>query len=230
MQHQLSNGFVYIATLERKYAMAACLSAASLKEHFPEAHITLFTTPDMIAGLDVSDFDSIVTDDVPVDKRAKLWALSRTPYAITAYVDADTMIHSSEISNIFEQLGDDDIIFTRIRRYNSNMDGYLDDPEYTRHGGLFVYNNKPETLKFMSDWWIRWTESRSKKTFALTYPDHPVRMMHWDQFFLYYLIKYTNHGLNIGFFKEDARWNFVAGYRREELNGKTAIIEHYTLK
>lgn len=229
MQARLSNGFLYAATVHRKYVTAACISAASIKDHFPSANITLYSTADLIDGQDVSMFDNVITDGVPNDRRAKLWALSRTPYTTTAYIDADTLISSSEITSIFDQLGDRDIIFTKIRKYNSNLQGFIEDPEYIRHGGVFVYNNNPNTIDFMSKWWTLWIESRATGQFELLYPEYPLRMGSWDQFFLFYIIKHTEHGLNLGFFDEDAKWNFVAGYRKEELNGKTPIIEHYTL-
>lgn len=229
MQHQARNGFVLVAAVHPRYALAASISAASIKEHFPAANITLFATQEVLTGIDTSVFDNVITDGVPNDKRAKLWALSRTPYDLTAYIDADTMIGSEEISTIFDQLGNNDIIFTKIRKYNSNMNGFIEDPEYIRHGGVFVYNNKPKTIAFMANWWERWVETRVEGKFKLIYPDYPIRMVNWDQFFLYYLVKYTDHGLQLGFFEEDARWNFVAGYRREELNGKCPIIEHYIL-
>ena len=228
-EHQLSNGFIFAAAVHSRYALAACMSAASIKDYFPEANITLFATADVIDGLDTSIFDRVVTEGVPNDKRAKLWALSKTPYTRTAYIDADTLIHTDEIANIFDQLGDNDIIFTKIRKYNSNLNGFIEDPEYIRHGGIFVYNNSPDTIEFMSNWWNMWIESRADGQFVLKYPEYPARMGNWDQFFLFYLVKHTPHGLKLGFFEEDARWNFVAGYREEELNGKPAIIEHYTL-
>lgn len=227
---QPNNGFVIIATVHKKYLLSAINLAESLRDHYPLANITLFTTLELLDGVDASAIDNIITENVPNDRRAKLWALSRTPYAVTAYLDADTTVVSSEISNIFEQLKDDDIIFTKIRPYNSNPKGFIDDPEYNRHGGVFVYNNKPSTIRFMEQWWSLWSTTRSYDTFVTTYPEYPVKMKEWDQFYLFYLAKHTDHGLKLGFFENDARWNFVSGYRQEELNGLTPIVKHFTIK
>jgi hypothetical protein len=224
-----NNGFVYIATVNKRYILSAVNSAETLRDHYPEANITLFTTPDMLDGVnDLEVFDQIITDGVPSDKRAKLWALNKTPYTITAYLDADTIIVSDEIANIFDQLGVRDIIFTKIRKYNSNPKGFIDDPEYIRHGGVFVYNDKADTLKFMQSWWDLWYTTRAASVFASTY-DYPLKMKEWDQFYLFYLAKHTEHGLNLGFFENDARWNFVRGYLRSELGGLPPIVEHYTI-
>lgn len=230
-QEQPSNtGFVVIATVHKKILLSAINLAESIREYWPDANITLFTTQDLVAGADTSAFTSVVTKDVPHDRRAKLWALSKTPYNTTAYLDADTLCVSSEIRNIFDQLGNDDIIFTKIRPYNSNPKGFIEDPEYIRHGGVFVYNSKPDTIAFMQRWWDLWSTTRSADVFNTTYPEYPAKMKEWDQFYLFYLVKHTDHKLKLGFFKEDARWNFVTGYQRSELCGKPPIIEHYTIK
>ena len=140
------------------------------------------------------------------------------------------MVVSEEIQTIFDQLKDYDIIFTKIRPYNSNPKGYLDDPRYQYHGGVFVYRKNSNTIRFMEQWWDRWVNARPVNVFKDHYPDYPIKMKEWDQFYLFYLIHVTQHGLSIGFFENDARWNFVRGYLRSELNNLPPIIEHYTIK
>lgn len=227
---QLNNGFVVIATIHPRYLTSAVLLAESILDYIPDANITLYTTADLARSVDLSMFSDVVVEGVPNDRRAKLWALGRTPYDITAYLDADTVVVSEEIVNIFDQLGDRDIIFTKIRPYNSNRKGLLDDPRYLHHGGVFVYRRTPDVIAFMEQWWERWNTTRATLTFRQTYPNYPEKMKEWDQFYLFYIIHETQHNLNIGFFEEDARWNFVRGYVRSELNGKQPIIEHYTIK
>ena len=225
-----SKGYVYIATCSSKYLYAALNSAQSLKDHYPDAKITLFTTENLLDDELYDVFENVITDNVPNDKRAKLWALSRTPYDITAYIDADTIIESDDISLMFDQLGDNDMLFTKIRKYNSNPKGYLDDPTYIYHGGICLYRKNAKSMRFMSEWWRRWNETRPIAMFQSEYPNIPTKMKEWDQFYLWYLINKTDHGLKIDFFTDDARWNFVTGYLREELNGKSIIIKHQTIK
>ena len=44
------------------------------------------------------------------------------------------------------------------------------------------------------------------------------------------LLTYGNMGVKTGRFPDpDARWNFVVGYKEEELQGEEIIIYHYTL-
>lgn len=230
LQEQQNNGFVIVATIHKQYLTSAIILAESIRDYLPDANITLYTTSNLIDNVSAEVFTTIVTEGVPNDRRAKLWALSRTPYDITVYLDADTVVVNEEIQTIFEQLGAYDMIFTKIRPYNSNPKGFLEDPRYTHHGGVFVYRKTPMTIDFMEQWWWRWNNTRTAVEFKKHYPTFPEKMKEWDQFYLFYLIHETQHGLNIGFFEDDARWNFVRGYLRSELNGKSPIIEHYTIK
>lgn len=227
---QRNNGFVIVATIHKQYLTSAIILAESIRDYLPEAGITLYTTADLVQDVDVSVFTSVVVEGVPDDRRAKLWALSRTPYDNTAYLDADTVVVHDDIRLIFDQLGDRDMLFTRIRSYNSNPKGFLEDPNYQHHGGVFLYRKTPGTIKFMEEWWWRWDQTREYSAFEAHYPGIPLKMKEWDQFYLFHIINKTQHGLNIDFFEDDARWNFVRGYVRSELNGKPPIIEHYTIK
>ena len=223
----MSNGFVIIASLKRKYLLSAMMCYDSIKDHWPEANITLFVDS-TVYDKDLLEGYNVVHEDVPSDERAKLWALDKSPYDITAYLDADTIVVHDDIQTIFDQLGEHDMLFTRIREYNSNRKGYMENVGYEHHGGVFLYNKNAHD--FVGQWWEDWDAIKSNEDFKLKYPDIPVRMSVWDQFYLWNLIHNTDHGLSIGFFEEDARWNFVVGYKAKELNGKGAIIEHYTLK
>ena len=125
---QQNNGFVVIATIHKQYLTSAVMLAESIREYLPHANITLYTTTELLGQTNVSAFTDVVTHGVPSDRRAKLWALSKTPYDTTVYLDADTVVVNEEIVTIFDQLGDRDIIFTKIRPYNSNPKGFLEDP------------------------------------------------------------------------------------------------------
>lgn len=219
----LSKGFIYGVGANSVFLSAAKMSASSLRDYYPDVNITLCAPPHMVDEECASIFDNIISHEyVPDSKRTKLWALSKTPYDLTMYLDADTMCMSEEIQTCWDQLGDNDIIFTRIRSYNSNPSGYLEDPEYKYHGGVFLYNRK--CIPLMASWWDLWEQGQAKWDY-----DFPQRMRHWDQFYLFYLLTHTKHDLKIGFFKDDARWNYVTGYLVSELQGKPEIIRHYTL-
>ena len=58
-----SKGFVYVASLSSIFITAARYSASSLKDHWPEANITLFTHPRWVVQSDYLLFDQIITKD-----------------------------------------------------------------------------------------------------------------------------------------------------------------------
>ena len=71
-----NNGFLYVATVRKGYYRAARNSAISLRDFYPDAKITFFTHEEWVQPDDYEIFDTVVTENVPRDKRAKLWALS----------------------------------------------------------------------------------------------------------------------------------------------------------
>jgi hypothetical protein len=223
----MKKGFIYGVGQKDAFLKSALLSAESVKDYYPEAHITLCAPKKMVSYKCKQVFDNIICDDtVPDSVRTKLWALSHTPYDITMYLDADTICLSEEIQTAFDLLDQQqkDILFTRIRLYNSNRKGIIPHPEFKYHGGVFLYNRK--CIPFMIEWWERWQRGQLE----WEYNDFSSKLRCWDQFYLFYMITFTQHGLSIGEFPEDVRWNFVNGYFRAELRGKQEIIRHNTIK
>lgn len=223
MTTALTKGFIYGVGANSIFLKTAKMSAYTLRDHYPEANITLVAPARMIDDECRELFDNIICDEyVPDSVRTKLWALSKTPYDLTMYLDADTLIMSEEIASCFDQLGENDILFTRIRLYNSNPKGIVPSKDYQYHGGVFLYNRK--CIPMMVEWWDRWQQGNANWDY-----EYNIELRSWDQFYLYYILKYTDHGLKVGFFEDDARWNFVVGYLRSELNGKSEIIRHCTI-
>lgn len=218
-------GFIYGVGKLKTFMKSAKLSAMSVKDYYPDANITICAPPSLVDPQCSEIFDNIISNDsVPNNARTKLWALSHTPYDLTMYLDADTICMSEEIQQCFDQIKNYDIVFTNIRLYNSNRKGIVDSPNFQYHGGVFLYNRK--SIPFMIEWWERWNEGQT----TWKYDNYPSHLRIWDQFYLFYILNHTNHGLNVGVFEEDARWNFVNGYFRTELGGKPEIIRHNTIK
>lgn len=223
MSDNPSRGFIYGVGGNDVYVKSAKLSAESLRDYYPDAQITLVAPPRMVDSECRRIFNNIISDDrTPDCSRTKLWALTKTPYDTTMYLDADTIVESEEVQQCWDQLGTHDILFTLIRKYNSNPRGFVNDVEYKYHGGVFLYNRN--CIKLMSEWWDRWSRGQTEWEYSYT-----PNFRHWDQFYLYYILKYTKHGLDVGVFQEDARWNFVNGYLMFELGGKPPIIRHQTI-
>jgi len=94
------DGYLYVASRYERYLTSAEYSAASLKNYHPNAHITLFTEERFYHDELHATFDDVIIHDVPNDSRAKLWALSRTPYDRTLYIDADSVIMHEDIASV----------------------------------------------------------------------------------------------------------------------------------
>ncbi len=223
-----NNGFLYVASLRKGYYRAAKNSAISLRDYYPEANITLFTHEDWVQEEDYDIFDNIITEDVPRHKRAKLWALDKTPYDLTLYVDCDTEIEHEDIKNVFDLIPDDvDILFTANRPYNAALTKLSETEEMTEHCGLFLYRNNEQTLKLMTSWWGEYIKQNEPGYDMLHYPESAKQ---WDTFTMWRLLTYGNTGVRHARFPEpDARWNYISGYKEEELQGQPAVIYHYTL-
>lgn len=152
-----SRGYIYVASRDKKYYEQAIYSCRSLKDYYPDAHVTLFTHECFVDGDDDAlIFDTIITG-IPTHYRSKLWCLPRTPYERTIYIDCDSLIAHRDIKNMHDLIDESDIAFGPSFAYTtSNFKwAYLDKamteiPRY--HGSVCIYNNKPETLEFMQTW------------------------------------------------------------------------------
>src|SRR5262245_30621684 len=101
----MSRGFLYVASLSKCYHDHALASIISLKKFWLEAKVCLFTNIkwyNEYKKIIDKYVDDLVTD-IPAFIRTKLWALPRTPYDETCYIDADTYILSEDIKYIFDQ-------------------------------------------------------------------------------------------------------------------------------
>lgn len=220
------NGFIYAATVKKQFLYSALMSAMTLKDHWPEANITLFTHEEWVDSQVEDTFDTIITNDVPHHHRAKLWALDKTPYDLTVYLDADTEILSSDISTIFDQMTNADILMTKIRKYAG---AFVDFPggKLVDHCGMFMYRNTPHVMKFMSQWWKLY-QKQVDGSWQWDTSLYPEDLRPWDQWAFWWLMNKTDYKLNREYFKDDARWNFVNTYHKDETD-KDIIVYHHTL-
>jgi hypothetical protein len=220
------NGFLIIASVFPEYADAAQHCAGSIKDYYPDAHITLVVSKKLYRESLKHDFDHIICDDsVPDHTRTKLWALSRTPYkGLTAYVDADMECMHEDVSAIWDQIEDNDILITKIRPYNGKIAKWATG-EMIYHGGFFVYRNTPLMMEFMERWWTDYYKQRSE---PWPYPETeiPITLRPWDQFTFWKLLNKDKMPVRVGVFHDDARWNFVNGYKLTETKNPIIFYHH----
>lgn len=224
----LDNGFLIVASITKEYVLTANFCANSIKDNYPDAHITLYTTKDLLSYVDNSAFDLVISDDVPSHVRTKLYALSKTPYTnLTAYIDADMECMHTDVSTIWEQISEDvDILITRIRPYNGKLSKWKNG-ELIHHCGFFIYRNNPHTIAFMEKWWNDYQLQRSEK-WPYQEEEYPQGLQQWDQFTFWKLLNLDKMEVNVKFMNDDARWNFVNGYKPSETNSPI-IFWHHTV-
>jgi len=181
-------GYVYVASVSEAYYKAAVHSAQSLKDYYPDAKITLFTHEKFIQDKDRIFFENVVTN-IPIHIRAKMFGMARTPYDKTLYLDADTEIRSERIKEVFDILGNNDIMFTKIVPHVSNTKRVDDNNDLEYHGGIILYNNKPLTISLVNDWYDYYLTQKNVKDWSSSiFKDFNPQMQPWDQFTIWYLL------------------------------------------
>ena len=195
----------------------------SLFDFMPEANIALFAHNEWTKNDPRCD-NLYMVHDCPNHVRAKLWALSKTPFDKTVYLDADTCVMHEDVSKMFDF--DSDMIFTNIRPYAGKIAKFIGG-EMVLHGGVFGYKSTPRILEFMEEWWQLYNRQRN----GTWWPEGVApkeRLVTWDQLTLWWLTENTYSDLDISIYKDDARFNFVYLYKEDECEDEI-VIWHYTL-
>ena len=230
------SGYVYVASLSKAYYKAAVDSAVSLRAHYPEANITLFTHEVFLKESDRKIFSNVVTG-IPVHPRAKMWGMARSPYRNTLYIDSDTEIRSVNIKNVFDILENNDIMFTKIIPHVAVSRTIDSENELEYHGGVILYNDRKLTTQLIEDWYDLYAEQKecrwNKSKFSMYNP----RMQPWDQFTVWYLLNKVEkyQGIKHDFFPAGGHsYNYIHLLDDNILENKEyrkleQIIYHYTI-
>lgn len=224
----LRNGFLIVASITEEYVKSANYCADSIRDNYPDAHITLFVPNQLKQYVDYTAYDIVISDGVPNHVRTKMYALSRTPYSnLTVYVDADMECMHQDVSTIWNEIEEhQDMLITKIRPYNGKISKWKNG-EFTMHGGFFMYRNKPNVIEFMRRWYEDYVKQRAEP-WPYDEDEYPKALEPWDQFTLWKLINLDKMPITVDFFKDDARWNFVNGYYRSETKSPI-IFWHHTV-
>ncbi len=244
-QKNPSKGFLIVASKTVVFYRYALNLIESLKDYYPEAKTCLVTEERFCDGREkIADYVIHCGDD----SREKLWALSRSPFDITMYIDADAYINHEDIQTAFDYVGDNDLVMVKLPDEANRFFNIRSWPggkmKYT--GGVFIYNfANPIVKDFMVDWDYYYRAAKAKvwwpdyKDDKPDYDLHPADLSKWDQFTLWWLIdknpKYKD--LKIGSFDDEYRWNWYSVYGKsktvsEKINpeNKPSIIFHWSDK
>lgn len=234
-----SKGFVIVASKNSNFYTYAVNLMESIKDFYPEALITLVTEERFIDER-ADEADQIIFCDNHY--RAKLWGMSQSPYDITMYVDADMDCEHEDITKVWDELGDRDMVFHELtperEKYYAirefRYDGGIE--KFTLCGGVCLYRSgNPLVREFMEEWFELFNKQHNNmwmpEGFEKQQWDRDLK--HFDQTTLWWLTekeeKYKD--LKIGIFHDDIRWNYFTQYGYEGLKsieGKPPILRHYS--
>jgi hypothetical protein len=150
------DGFLYAATGERWVGEAES-SARQLRRVHSGAHITLFT--DRPGAVAKDAFDEVV--QVPARRwvwtEVKLWAMARSPYERTIYLDTDTHV-VGELSEIFASLDRYDFAGVPVPMRRVTVADHADPPEIPStfqnvNGGVLAWRTNDATRELLDTWW-----------------------------------------------------------------------------
>ena len=207
-----SKGYVLVASNKINFYRYAINLAESILDYYADAKITLFCESWMFEEKHRELFDNVF--ECSDHYRAKLEGMVKTPYDITAYLDADMECEHEYISKVFDELDDYDVVFSELTddRDYCYAEREFDSPEgkikFTLCGGIVLFDNTKQIVKdFMKDW----DELTKAQMGGGWWPEgYPESLKQWDQFSLWWVAtkmdKYKN--LKIGIFKDDLRWNY----------------------
>lgn len=190
-ERESKTGFIYVASKTIMYYDLAVNACTTLRDYFPDAHVTLFTHEKYLDD-SCSVFDNVIVD-IPVHYRAKMWCMARTPYEKTIYIDADSFVMHKDIRTMHNYLDDCDMFFCPVTPYTTaNIKwAYMDKamtivPSY--HGAISGYNKTALTLDFMQTWFEKYVEQ-------VTDPGWPYEKNHyreWKVFDMFTLWRMTS--------------------------------------
>lgn len=231
----MNNGIIIVATNKISYYDKACYLAGTIKDFAPDFHITLFTEKIFLDSKS-KIFDNIIIDipnkNFRVDRRTKMWCMANSPYDTTLYLDADMEVVHEDFCNVFDQIKDSDLLWTKITEDREYAFAFVKagSVNLLYHGGICLY--KSSAKKFMMDWYKLWVKQANFEWWpekSDSYSDYPIYLRDFDQFTLWWLLnkegdkyKYLKHN----FFEDDTRWNASPLYRKSLGHAKNPIIIH----
>ena len=236
MTNEPSKGYIIVASNKFNFYQSAIFLIQTIKDYNPEANVTLFTEQGFLDGRET------IADNVVICGswiREKLWAMHKTPYDITFYMDADMECMHEDIAKVFDELGDNDLMFTGLPEHRSHLFNGWEFEQGNAHfelcGGVCLYDiRNPLVREFLEDWDELYRQHSLKKWWPLNhegefdYLNYPEEFDRWDQFALWWLTnkeeKYK--GLKISIFEDDLRWNHWAPLYGVEWPEKPTVLTH----
>ena len=219
-----NDGYLIVASRKYIFYAWACNLAEGIKDYYPEAQICIVTEERFCEdGRAAEVADHLIHCDNHY--RAKLWGMSQSPFDRTMYIDADMEIWGEGIETCFDELGDNDMMFTGLpddHWYVFN-DEKFKGGEFKYCGAVCLYNSaSAKVMEFMSEWYELYVKQYAGEWWPLNeegehdYENFPKRLQIWDQFTLMWLTAHTDKyaDLKVEHFENGLKWNYWALFDR----------------
>jgi hypothetical protein len=233
-----SNGYLIVASKTKAFYYSALNLIESIKDYHPEADCCLVVDKYLVDDRAESVPDRTIYTELENDYRAKLWGMWKTPYTKTLYLDADMECQHEDVAKVFDELGDNDMVFTALDESNEEAfkNRHFPAGMFELNGGVCLYDSsKPEVLSFMERWWRLYTLQKRDEW----WPEDPVTgewdeysygdrndMKWWDQFTLWYLLNKEERwkDLKVELFEDYIRWNNYVNFEVYKIKPKNPIV------
>ena len=214
-----TKGYLVVGSQHYRFYSFALNLIESIKDFYPEAKCCLVTEERFLDGREKIADDLLLCGN---HAREKLWGMANSPYDLTFYIDADCEVIHEDIANVFEELGDNDMVFTGLPRdrWYIFKDTEFPGGTFTLCGAVCLYDSSnPLVMEFMKEWhekYVKQVKNEWWPTNDRGQPDYELypweNLAAWDQFTLWWLTekedKYKD--LKVGIFENDLRWNYWA--------------------
>ena len=232
-------GYLVVASKKPNFYLYAINLIESIKEYYPDAHVTLVADEVFLDGReDAADHVIVTEGDAVGHYRAKIWGMTQTPYEQTMYCDADMGCEHEDIENVFDDLKGKDLVFHELAKKRETYYAikYFTDAgrqvEYRWCGGVCLYKSaNPLVMDFMRDWWDYYKRQWAGEWRPPLEPWNDLKA--FDQTSLWWLLNKVDkyEDIKVGTFEDDIRWNYFTQYQYENLqpeSGKPIVLRHYS--
>ena len=225
------DGFMYCASVDVLYYELAVISAQSLRDYHPDAHISLFTHANFVEERGRKIFDRIYTN-IPIHIRSRMLCSANSPYQRTVFIDCDSTVHHRDIRKMHDHLDSCDLFYgaNALHTVANWKWGWIDkqrkyEPKW--HGSCYGWNKSDIMYDWMMTWYHEYLKQRQNPwPYEWAYRE-------WQQFDMFTLWKMAHgrHGMFPEFerFKDlkidilPIRWNCSYQITASDLKGPAVI-------
>lgn len=213
-----TKGYLVVGSTKFQFYKFAINLVESIKDYHPEAKVCLVTEERFLDGREKIADDLLLCGS---GVREKLWGMANSPYDLTFYIDADAEVIHEDIAKVWDELGDNDMVFTGLPedRWYIFKDTEFPGGTFTLCGAVCLYDSSNQlVMEFMQDWYEYYVKQAERTWWPLNENGHfdfdlyPEELGCWDQFTLWWLTEKVDKykELKIGIFEDDLKWNYWA--------------------